>query len=94
MGRSARSVIAGRRTISGIDKDMLLDIRCETEHAHKLSDPGAGEALAPGDFSLTGNLAGVDENLPFLGFLEKLDHPRHPGHLRAVCGCGSLEGEH
>ncbi|OGP58759.1 MAG: hypothetical protein A2V67_18030 [Deltaproteobacteria bacterium RBG_13_61_14] len=46
-----------------------------------MGDPGAGEAVLASDFGLVLHLAGVQEGMPFEGFLKGFLHGRRGGLL-------------
>lgn len=72
MGRSARSPIAGRRTVSGMDR------MCS-----RIS--GASRSMAmicvtrARDLGLVPDFAGLKQRLPLHGLAEELDHPGRLG---------------
>jgi hypothetical protein len=75
----ARSVIAERRTMCGEGENVLLDRVREVEQAHHLRHPGAGDPIPAGGVGLVGDLAGLEEDLPFDGLAQELDHAGCPG---------------
>jgi len=64
-------------TVEGISRgeDMLLDRRGQAQHAHDLVYAGSRDPLPSGNVGLVGDLAGLQEGLPFDGLAEELDHP-------------------
>jgi hypothetical protein len=70
----ARSVIAERRTMCGEGENVLLDRVREVEQAHHLRHPGEGDPIPAGGVGLVGDLAGLEEDLPFDGRARIDDH--------------------
>ena len=52
---------------------MFLDRRGQAQHAHDLVHAGSREPLPSGNVGLVGDLAGLQEGLPFDGLAEELD---------------------
>lgn len=52
------------------EQNLFLDLRGEAQQAHDLGNPGTGDSLLSGDVGLIGNIAGLQEGLPFDGLAE------------------------
>lgn len=63
----------------GHGQNVLLDLRREAEHSHDLGHSRSSNPLTACDGRLIGNLAGLEERLPFDGLPEQLDHVGRPG---------------
>jgi hypothetical protein len=69
------------------EEDLLLDVGGDEQEVHELGDAGTGEAEAPGEVGVVGELAAIDAALQGVGEREL---PGDAGRVAALRGGGLL----